>query len=82
MKAPDDRPGLRSGSRRNYFFFLSGRCVSAEPAALLAAGDLEVFSTFEAFEPAFLPVCSFFAINDLQARCPLPMTEQAVRLTT
>jgi hypothetical protein len=42
-----------------YFPFLPTRCVSAEPAALLAALlDLGFRSTFAAFEAAFLPVTS------------------------
>lgn len=46
-----------------YFFFLSGRWVSAEPAAVLEFFPvLPLFKTFEAAVPAFLPVCSFLAI--------------------
>jgi hypothetical protein len=44
-------------------FFLSGRCVSAEPAAALAAFDAELErNTLLAAAPAFFDVFSFFAI--------------------
>lgn len=45
------------------YFFLLGACVNADPAALLAAlEDFGLLSTLPAFEAAFFPVCSFFAI--------------------
>ena len=41
------------------YFFLLGRCVKAEPAAVLAfLSALEFFKVFEAAVPAFLPVTS------------------------
>jgi hypothetical protein len=44
-------------------FFLSGRCVSAEPAAVLAAFGAELErNTLLAADPAFFDVFSFFAI--------------------
>ena len=46
-----------------YFFFLCGRCVSADPAAVFELFPvLPLFRTLEAALPAFLPVCSFLAI--------------------
>lgn len=57
------RRPVPTSERKTAHFFLSGRCVSADPAA-----DLESFPvrpsrrTFEADFPALLPVCSFFAI--------------------
>jgi hypothetical protein len=46
-----------------FFFFLSGRWVSAEPAADFESFPvLPLFKTLEADFPAFAPVCSFFAI--------------------
>jgi hypothetical protein len=48
---------------RYYFFFLSGRWLSAEPAAvLLFLPVLPLFRTLEAALPAFFPVCSFLAM--------------------
>ncbi len=45
-------------------FRLLGRCVSAEPAAVFAAGLAFLWrSTFDAAVPALFPVCSFFAIG-------------------
>lgn len=55
--------GLLYGGGLAYFFFLSGRWVSAEPAAVLEFFPvLPLFKTFEAAVPAFLPVCSLLAI--------------------
>lgn len=46
---------------QNYFFFLPTRCVSADPAALLAALlDLGSRKTLAAFDAATLPVTSPF----------------------
>ena len=48
----------------NSHFFLLGRCVSADPAAVLAALlAFELRSTLEAAVPAFLLVLSFLAIS-------------------
>jgi hypothetical protein len=47
----------------DYFFFLSGRCVSADAATLLASLlALGSRKTFEASEPIRLDVVSFSAI--------------------
>lgn len=62
---------IRQGPKRHkllHFFFppLSGRCDSAEPAAvLLSFPVLPLFITRDAACPAFLPVCSFLAISCL-----------------
>lgn len=50
----------------NHFdFFLSGRCESADPAAVLESLLVRPsFKTLEAAFPAFVPVCSFFAMID------------------
>ncbi len=46
------------------YFFLSGRCVKADPAAVLDAFPvLPDLRTFDAAVPAFLDVVSFFAID-------------------
>ena len=48
---------------KSYFFFLSGRWLSAEPAADFESLPVLLSrSTFEADVPAFFPVCSFFAM--------------------
>jgi hypothetical protein len=54
------------GAGADYRFFLSDRCVSAEPATLFAAFDVLGFDNcFEAFEPTGFDVCSFFPMRDL-----------------
>jgi hypothetical protein len=55
-------------SKESYFFFLSGRCVNAEPAALLEALPvLPLRNTLDAALPAFAPVFSFFAMAHFPA---------------
>jgi hypothetical protein len=46
------------------YFFLFGRCVSAEAAAVFASPLVPFpLNVFDAAVPAFLPVVSFFAIR-------------------
>lgn len=46
-----------------YFFFLSGRWLKAEPAAVFESFPVRLsFNTFDAALPAFTPVFSFFAM--------------------
>ena len=69
------------GGTPPYYFFRSGRCVSAEPAALFAgADDFGFRSTLDAFEPAFLPVCSFFAMRITSFLSDLSQAGEAGRL--
>lgn len=53
----------KSKAQCNYFF-LSGRCERAEPAAVLEDFPvLPLRKTLDAAVPAFFPVCSFLAIS-------------------
>jgi hypothetical protein len=56
---------LRTGLTPTYFLLppLSGRWVRADPAAVFAFADDDLFViVFEAAVPAFFPVTSFLAI--------------------
>lgn len=56
--------GERTRPVFGYFFFLSGRCVSADAAAVFAAfEDLGLVSTFDAAEAAFRLVTSLLALR-------------------
>jgi hypothetical protein len=54
---------------RTYFFdLLSGACVKADPATILAAcEDLGFASIFAAFEATDLDVFSFFAMDTIRS---------------
>ena len=53
------------------YFFLFGRCVSADPAAVLAAGeDFGSRKTFAAADAAALDVCSFDCFFAVAMRTP------------
>lgn len=55
----------------NDYFFFVGRCVKAEPAAVLESFDvLPSERTFEAAVPAFLDVCSFDCFFVVAMRTP------------
>jgi len=48
---------------KNYYFFLFGLCVNADPATLFTfLGVLGLLKSFAAFVPTLFDVFSFFAI--------------------
>ena len=57
-----------------FFVFLSGRCVSADPAEVLESLPVRLsLSTLDAAFPALLPVFSFFATaNSSLLLCQFP----------